>query len=69
VYDLWTEPRREPDHNRRGFRGEVELQLLDDLPRPLFRQFTALLNFAPYAGIGERTTEGWGQVAVERLRP
>lgn len=69
VQDLWTEPGAESDFRKRGFRGAIELQVLEDLPRSLFRQFTALLNFAPFGGIGARTTEGWGQVAVERLRP
>jgi len=69
VHELWTEPEVNPDLRQRGFRGTVDLQLLDDLPAPLFRHFTALMHFAPFAGVGERTTEGWGQVAVERLRP
>ena len=69
VQELWTEPNQGEDLRGRGFRGTVDLQLVADLPRAVFDQFTALMNFAPFAGVGARTTEGWGQVAVRRLRP
>jgi len=51
----------------RGFVGTVTLSVTDDLPRAVFDAFCRLVYFARFAGIGERTTEGWGRVEVTAL--
>jgi len=63
VEDLRTEPIDGPVHER-GFLGAITLSVLDDLPRSIFRQVTSLMHYGPFAGIGGRTSEGWGQVEV-----
>lgn len=62
---LRTEPRGGA-HLDQGAVGTVGLAILGDLPRQVFRQLTALLHFCRYAGLGMRTTEGWGQAEAER---
>lgn len=48
-----------------GVVGSIGLAILGDLPCSVFRQITALLHFCRYAGLGKRTTEGWGQAEAE----
>ncbi len=63
IAELRTEPFGESPLGR-GFVGAVTLSVLSDLPRPLFAQFAALMHYVRFAGVGQRTTEGWGQVEV-----
>ncbi|MGD9495243.1 MAG: CRISPR system precrRNA processing endoribonuclease RAMP protein Cas6 [Armatimonadota bacterium] len=68
VSDL-ADPHSEPlhaAHIEQGVVGTVGLAVLQDLPRPIFRQITTLLHFCRYAGLGERTAEGWGQAEAVR---
>lgn len=65
IEGLRTEPRGGA-HLEQGVVGTIGLAILGNLPRSIFRQITALLHFCRYAGLGMRTTEGWGQAEAER---
>lgn len=65
IEGLCTEPRGAA-HLDQGMVGTIGLAIRGDLPRSVFRRITALLHFCRYAGLGMRTTEGWGQAEAER---
>ena len=64
--NVWTAPNDAPPEAR-GFVGEVELRLMAQLEQADFVLMCALLRYAPYAGIGGRTSDGRGLVEAEAL--
>lgn len=63
IRELRTEP-KSARVSARGFVEDVTLSVVEGLPRALFAQLAVLMHYARFAGIGQRTTECWGQVEV-----
>lgn len=60
-YDLHTELVHFSKYKMIGFKGRTEFELPKDLDESFQRVVNALADFAPYAGVGVKTTMGMGQ--------
>lgn len=64
-YDLRTNVVRFSRFVLLGFTGRITYSLPKDMPTPIAAMIAALARYAPYAGVGYRTTMGMGCVETD----